>query len=142
MTTIRAMQWWDIAAVAAIDAEVFGATAWPAETFWSELAADGREYVVAGDPPIAYAGLWLNPPDADLQTIAVAPAAQGGGLGAALLEHVVGHARAASCRRMHLEVKAGNPAQRLYEQFGFQVVRVRPRYYPDFTDAVVMGLDL
>lgn len=142
MTTIRAMQWWDIAAVAAIDAEVFGATAWPVETFWSELAGDDREYVVAGDPPIAYAGLWLNPPDADLQTIAVAPTAQGGGLGAALLEHVLDRARAASCRRVHLEVKAGNPAQRLYERFGFQVVRVRPRYYPDFTDAVVMGLDL
>ncbi len=139
---IRPMRWWDIAQVAPIDAEVFGATAWPVETFWSELAQPDRYYVVAQDPPQGYAGLWLNPPDADVQTIAVAPAAQGRGLGAALLRHLLDHAGAAGCRRVHLEVKAGNPAAHMYEGFGFQVVRVRPRYYPDFTDAIVMGLEL
>jgi ribosomal protein S18 acetylase RimI-like enzyme len=86
--------------------------------------------------------LWLSPPEADVQTIAVAPVAQGGGLGALLLGDLLDHARAQRCRRVHLEVKAGNPAQGLYERFGFRVVRVRPRYYPDFTDAVVMGLEL
>lgn len=139
---IRPMKWWDIETVAAIDAEVFGATAWPPESFWAELARDDRYYVVDGDPARGYAGLWLSPPDADVQTIAVAPIAQGGGLGAALLQHLIDHARAKDCRRLHLEVKAGNPAQGLYERFGFRVVRVRPRYYPDFSDAVVMGLEL
>lgn len=142
MTAIRPMRWWDIAAVAAIEAEVFGPTAWPAETFWSELAGADRDYVVVGEPIVGYAGLWRSPPDADVQTIAVAPAAQGRGLGAALLEHLLTRARDAGCRRVHLEVKAGNPAQHMYETFGFRVVRVRPRYYPDFADAVVMGLDL
>lgn len=139
---IRPMRWWDIEPVAAIDAEVFGPTAWSAEAFWSELAREDRYYVVAGDPPTAYAGLWLSPPDADVQTIAVAPHGQGRGLGSELLDHLVQHARGQACRRLHLEVKAGNPAQRLYERAGFEVVRVRERYYPDFTDAVVMGLDL
>ncbi len=139
---IRAMKWWDIEAVAAIDTEVFGATAWPVEAFWGELARDDRYYVVEGDPVRGYAGLWLSPPDADVQTIAVSQVAQGGGLGAALLTEVLDHARTHGCRRVHLEVKAGNPAQRMYERFGFRVVRVRPRYYPDFSDAVVMGLEL
>lgn len=139
---IRAMKWWDIEAVAAIDAEVFGATAWPVESFWGELARDDRYYVVDGDPVRGYAGLWLSPPDADVQTIAVAPVARGGGLAARLLTDLLDHARAEGCRRVHLEVKEGNPARKLYERFGFRVVRVRPRYYPDFTDAVVMGLEL
>jgi len=138
---IRPMQWWDIEQVAAIDLEVFGATAWPVESFWSELARDDRYYVVADDVQ-GYAGLWLSLPDADVQTIAVAPSAQGHGLGAQLLEHVMQHAREQSCRRLHLEVKAGNPAIHLYEKFGFTTVRVRQRYYPDFTDAVVMAVAL
>ena len=144
MTTagIRPTKWWDISPVWKIDAEVFGPTAWSPEAFWSELARDDRYYVVIEDPPQGYAGLWLNPPDADVQTIAVAPAARGRGLGGQLLEHLLEYARGQRCRRLSLEVKAGNPARQLYETFGFTVVRVRPRYYPDFTDALVMGLDL
>jgi ribosomal-protein-alanine N-acetyltransferase len=137
------MKWWDLEQVLAIEQDVFGPTAWPAESFWGELARDDRYYVVAdADGVRGYAGLWLAPPDADLQTIAVAAGAQGAGVGRALLEHVMAHARAQGCRRMHLEVKDGNPAQRLYEACGFTTVRVRPRYYPDLTDAIVMGADL
>lgn len=139
---IRPMKWWDITTVAAIDADVFGPTAWSQETFWSELAREDRYYVVIEDPPVGYAGLWLSPPDADVQTIAVSADAQGRGLGAHLVGHLLDHARELGCRRVSLEVKAGNPAQHLYEGFGFSVVRVRQRYYPDFTDAVVMGLEL
>lgn len=138
---IRPMQWWDLEQIAAIDQEVFGPTAWPVESFWQELARDDRYYVVAGEID-GYAGLWLSPPDADVQTIAVATPAQGNGLGRALLQALVDRARAEGCRRLHLEVKAGKPAIRLYESFGFRTVRVRERYYPDFTDAVVMEVDL
>ena len=139
---IRELRWWDIETVAAIDAQVFGTAAWPAEAFWSELAQTDRYYVCVGEPAYGYAGLWLQPPDADVQTIAVAPDAQGSGVGRLLLAHLIDHARDADCRRLHLEVKAGNPAMRLYEKFGFETVRVRPRYYPDFTDAVVIGKQL
>ena len=42
-----------------------------------------RYYVVADDGVVqAYGGLWIAAPDADVQTIAVAPGAQGRGLGA------------------------------------------------------------
>jgi ribosomal-protein-alanine acetyltransferase len=132
------MRWWDIAQVVAIDQDVFGPTAWPVESFWGELAREDRYYVVVDDPPVAYAGLWLSPPDADVQTIAVCAAARGRGLGRRLLAHLADHARGQGCRRLHLEVKAGNPAVGLYQSFGFRTVRLRPRYYPDLTDAIVM----
>jgi len=144
MTTIRPMRWWDLDQVLAIEAEAFGATAWPAESFWGELARPDRYYVVAGDETVlGYAGLWSVPPDADIQTLAVSPSARGKGLGHDLLAHLLTQARAGACRRMHLEVKADNAAAiSLYESAGFGLVRRRPRYYPDLSDAFVMGLDL
>lgn len=144
MIAIRPMKWWDLEQVLAIEHQVFGPTAWPAESYWGELARPDRYYVVAGDDEVAgYAGLWLMPPDADVQTIAVAPGAQGSGLGSALLEHLMDVARGRGCRRLQLEVRADNSrAIGLYENAGFEVVRRRERYYPDFSDALVMGSDL
>jgi [ribosomal protein S18]-alanine N-acetyltransferase len=142
---IRALKWWDLEQVHAVERRVFGPTAWPVESFWGELAHSDRYYVVSvdGETVHGYAGLWLVPPDADVQTIAVSPHAQGRGVGQALLGHLVEHARAAGCRRMHLEVRADNAAAiDLYERNGFTAVRRRERYYPDFSDALVMGLDL
>ncbi len=141
---IRAMKWWDLDRVLVIENDVFGATAWPAESFWGELARPDRHYVVADDGDVlGYAGLWLLAPDADVQTLAVTASAQGRGLGAQLLAHLIGHARGHGCRRLHLEVRADNVAAiGLYERAGFAHVRRRVRYYPDFSDALVMGLDL
>lgn len=141
---IRTMKWWDLGDVLTIEQQVFGPTAWSPETYWAELARDDRYYVVADEAEVlGYAGLWLMPPDADVQTIAVAPNSRGRGIGSQLLEHLVGHARAAGARRLQLEVKAGNDeAIALYRRFGFEVLRLRPRYYPDFTDALVMEVGL
>lgn len=141
---IRPMKWWDLEQVLTIENEVFGPTAWTPESYWGELARDDRYYLVADQAGVeAYGGLWLVPPDADVQTIAVSASAQGRGLGRVLLEALLAHAKAAGCRRVQLEVKADNvSAIRLYEASGFRHVRVRQRYYPDFTDALVMGLDL
>ncbi|HQR80256.1 MAG TPA: ribosomal protein S18-alanine N-acetyltransferase, partial [Actinomycetota bacterium] len=136
------MKWWDLDQVLAIEQEAFGPTAWSAESFWGELARPDRYYVVAqgGDEVFGYGGLWLVPPDADVQTLAVSAAARGQGLGRQLLDHLVDEAKARGCRRLHLEVRADNAeAIRLYESAGFGLVRRRPRYYPDFSDALVMG---
>jgi ribosomal-protein-alanine N-acetyltransferase len=142
---IRALQWWDLDEVLTIEAEVFAANAWSAETFWAELARDDRYYAVAqqGERIVGYAGLWFNPPQADVQTLAVAPAAQGTGLGRRLLSHLVDGARERGCEQLHLEVRADNDAAiGLYRRSGFALLRRRERYYPDFSDALVMGLDL
>ena len=44
---------------------------------------------------------------------------------------------------MLLEVRADNPrAQQLYRRFGFEQIHVRPRYYRDGVDALIMRLQL
>lgn len=143
---LQPMRWWDVAEVAALEQDLFADTPWSAEAFWGELArSDTRRYVVARDGEgrlLGYAGLLVAGAQGDVQTVAVAPVAQGRGLGAVLLRHLVAAARAAGCSALMLEVRADNvPAQRLYAGFGFERIAVRRRYYqPGDVDAWVMRL--
>lgn len=137
------MRWWDIERVHALEAVLFPHDAWTPELFWSELAGvpASRWYVVAehGGVVLGYAGLFAVPPEADVQTVAVAPDAQGGGVGRRLLEALVAQSRVRGCRTLLLEVAADNTRARvLYEAAGFEAVARRSRYYPDGTDALVM----
>ena len=67
--------------------------------------------------------------EAELLLIAVAPGQHRQGIGAQLLEHFVDEARAAGVERVHLEVRAGNGAERLYRAAGFEPVGRRHNYY-------------
>lgn len=146
--TLQEMRWWDIAPVLALERELFPQDAWSVGMFWSELAhARGpratRHYTVARTPDgtvVGYAGLAAVDGAADVQTIAVAPARQGTGLGARLLTDLLTAATAFDCREVFLEVRVDNTrAQRLYERFGFTAVGVRRGYYqPGNVDALVM----
>lgn len=145
---LREMRWWDLPAVQVLEGELFPEDAWSAGMFWSELAhARGpgatRRYLVAEAPDgtlAGYAGLAAASGSADVQTIAVAPAHQGTGLGARLLTELLAAATAFACQEVFLEVRADNlRAQRLYRRFGFEPVGVRRGYYqPGSVDALVM----
>jgi [ribosomal protein S18]-alanine N-acetyltransferase len=139
------MRWWDVEPVVALEREAFGATAWTAETFWSELAAPSRWYVVADDGAggvLGYAGLAGVGAEADVQTVAVAARARRRGLGGALLDALVAEAARRGATTLLLEVRADDPgAQRLYASRGFERIAVRRGYYqPGDVDAVVMRL--
>ena len=143
----RAMSWLDVPALVDLETELFGPDAWGAPTWWAELAArPRRDYVTltADDVIVGYAGLDLGGEVADLMTLAVAPAAQGSGLGGQLLALVVGRAREAGAAYLLLEVREDNAAARaLYARAGFEVLQVRRRYYqPGDIDALVMRLTL
>ncbi|MFI7588166.1 ribosomal protein S18-alanine N-acetyltransferase [Spongisporangium articulatum] len=143
---LRPMRWWDVSSLLAAEQELFGATAWSAETFWGELAhPETRHYVVAEGPDgelLGYAGLLRPGPEADVQTVAVLPAAQGRGVGKALLAELVSQAAAGGANTLMLEVRADNePAVALYTGAGFERIAVRRRYYqPGDHDAWVMRL--
>jgi len=144
MTTLRAMRWWDIEPVMALEVELFGNEAWSQTMFWSELAEHTtRHYLVASaeERIVAYAGLCAYPPhESYVQTIAVAPDAQGHGLGTRLLAALVEESHRRGCKRLDLEVRADNDAAiRLYERHGFSRIGLRRGYYqPSGVDAVVM----
>ena len=144
---IRAMTADDIAAVDVLERALFPVDAWPLQMFHDELSqADTRSYYVACDSDgtvIGYAGLMSVLPIADVQTIAVAPEAEGAGIGSALLATLIDEAKSRGAEDVLLEVRADNPrAQRLYRWFGFEQIHIRPRYYRDGADALIMRLAL
>ena len=141
---LRRMRWWDVEGVQALDLELFGSTAWSAAMFWSELAAgETRWYVIAETAAGAlagYAGLVVSGSEADVQTIGVAPAEQGSGVGTLLLRALTTEAVSRGATSMLLEVRADNePAIGLYAREGFERISVRRRYYqPGDVDAWIM----
>ncbi len=142
-TALRAMRWQDIPVLAALDARLFDADAWPEATWWSELAGrPRRDYVVAEwDGAVAgYAGLDHGGETADVMTIAVAPERHGHGLGDLLMAELTRRASVGGARSLLLEVREDNaPALRMYARHGFEQVSLRRRYYqPGDVDALVL----
>jgi [ribosomal protein S18]-alanine N-acetyltransferase len=143
--TVRTMRWWDIEPVMQLERDLFGDEAWAETMFWNELAESAsRHYLVAETTEkevIAYAGLCAYPPhESYVQTIAVAAAHQGHGLGTTLLTQLIEESAHRGCKRLDLEVRADNPAAiGLYERHAFTRVGLRRGYYqPSGVDAVVM----
>ncbi|NYJ73758.1 ribosomal protein S18-alanine N-acetyltransferase [Allobranchiibius huperziae] len=137
------MSWTDIDTLVELEQRLFVDDAWSARTWWSELAGrPQRVYLVAQDDDrvVGYAGLSVAGDVADVMTIAVAPGAQGTGVGRLLLEELVAQASAAAVSAVLLEVRSDNdPARKLYERNGFEQIGVRRRYYqPGDIDALVM----
>ena len=140
------MRWWHIDPLLPLETELFPDEPWSARLFWSELAqVETRHYVVAlADPEqgqgqdqvVGWAGLCDYPDEAWVQTMAVAPSAQGRGLGARLLRALLEEAERRRQRVVSLEVRADNAAaQRLYERHGFVRTGVRRGYYRGGVDA-------
>jgi ribosomal-protein-alanine N-acetyltransferase len=82
--------------------------------------------------------------EAEVLTLAVAPASRRAGLGRTLVEAAMGLAALAGADTCFLEVD-NTPALNLYQTTGFEAAGLRPHYYrrPDGDiDAVVMRRDL
>ncbi len=84
--------------------------------------------------------------EAELLLLAVEPQAQRRGIGRALLDHFIDHGRKTGVRRLHLEVRDGNPAVAMYQAFGFKAEGRRPKYYSGVDgsqhDALTMAREL
>lgn len=92
------------------------------EAAWRAKLATRAQFV-ARDPdgsPLGTAGAFREADAIELISMWVEPRARGRGVGAALVERVVAHARAVGCREVHLHVAADNPtAERLYARCSF-----------------------
>lgn len=127
----------DVDAVAALEAEVFGADAWSRAAVRSELTGERRVALVACAPDVVGYAVTVSAGDVvDLQRIAVRPEHRRQGLASRLLAAV---SELAGGDRMLLEVRAGNTAAlAFYAAEGFAEIDRRRRYYRDGSDAVVM----
>lgn len=140
-TVLRRMRWWDIPDVMAIEEIVFPGTAWSPAQFWSELAHEDRTYLVAEqeDRVVAYGGVMVRPPTADIQTIAVDADHRGRGIARDLLTRLLVTADGSRCNEVLLEVSADNAAAiALYASEGFEVIARRASYYGPGLDALIM----
>jgi ribosomal-protein-alanine N-acetyltransferase len=136
----------DLDWVAEQEAEIFGPAAWSRAMIEEGFHLPGERYIGVEDDG-ALAGYGVTSFDGEalhVLNLAVRAAARNRPQRAALLTAMVEQARAFGATEMWLEVRVDNePAQRLYESFGFEPIRVRPRYYqPEDVDGLVMRLRL
>lgn len=106
------------------------------------VARRSRQWTVAG-----FALVRAAADECELLSLAVAPEQRGNGVGALLLEDVIGRSIVAGARKLFLEVAEDNlVARRLYNGFEFTPIGRRPDYYArkDGTSAaaVTMACDL
>ena len=82
----------------------------------------------------------------ELLLFAVIPNYRGKGIGARLLTRFAETARHRRASRLLLEMRRGNPAEKLYRAHGFVPIGERPKYYRQpngqFTDAITFACDL
>ena len=94
----------------------------PMPGVWLTLARESTETV-------GFALSRVVADEAELLLLAVRRDAQGRGVGKALLGRFETLARRRGASRLHLEVRDGNHAVKLYEAAGFGLVGRRPHYY-------------
>ncbi|MCK5241959.1 ribosomal protein S18-alanine N-acetyltransferase [bacterium] len=89
---------------------------------------------------VGYMGFWLIQDEAHITNLAVHPGFRRRKIGERLVRAILHMACSLDARRATLEVRAGNePAKRLYEKHGFQLVAIRRKYYVDNNeDALVL----
>lgn len=130
----------DVAPIVRIEQDCFGPSAW-SEGLVSDEVGSERHVVLVADDLTAYGAVSLAGDVADLDRIAVLPAARGRGLARELLSDLVDRARDLGADRMLLEVAADNVAAiGLYEGHGFDTISTRAGYYSGGVDALVMEL--
>jgi len=136
--TVRPATADDLPALEALEAEAFGADAWSGPVLRAGLDGPGRRTVVVDvDGVLGYASSRVAGDVVDLERIVVRRADRRRGLAAALLADLVAHAGTAD--RVLLEVSSANPgALAFYARHGFSRIDVRPRYYRDGSDALVL----
>lgn len=120
-----------MAVMSAAFAERYG-EAWTRSQCAGILPMTGVRLVLARDGDGEVVGFSLYRTvidDAELLLLAVDPAAQGRGVGRKLLAGFIEDSRSSGANRIHLEVRDGNPAVKLYLAAGFEQANRRTNYY-------------
>ena len=144
---IRKMEEKDIEEVSSIDRICFPNVK-PPINYRAEYENKIAAYFVAEETDsssiVAFGGYWRFYDEADIITIATLPDYRRQHIASNLLKDLLDSCIASGATYITLEVRASNtPAQKLYENFGFQVDGIRKKYYIDNQeDAVLMSIKL
>jgi [ribosomal protein S18]-alanine N-acetyltransferase len=103
-------------------------------------SARGETWVLHEDGVVAaFVILWFIVDEMQVQNVSTDPARRRRGHARALLRCALHRAEVRGCTKVTLEVRASNTAAlALYESFRFDRVGLRPRYYSNGDDAVLM----
>jgi ribosomal-protein-alanine N-acetyltransferase len=143
----------DIDAVMSVMDAAFGKTfgeAWTRSQLSGILPMTGVSMMLAwdreDDAAVGFSLVRVVADEAELLLIAVLPSHHRRGIGRRLLDHFMRRASEESVRRVHLEVRDGNPAVAMYRAAGFSAVGRRRSYYqsPDGKrfDAITLAREL
>ena len=116
---------------------------WTEGMFAREIALPISHFFVAMNESriIGYCVYWHICDEAHIVNIAVHPAHRSQGIGRQLLDYLLADVKKRDICRAILEVRKSNvKAQHLYNSAGFKGTGVRPRYYNNTEDAVLMEL--
>lgn len=134
----------DLDRIVELEREIFPEDAWPREKLDDDIRSPYSHFIVAemDGEIVGYAIAHHLPEDdiADVYNLAVLESHRGRGLGATLLDALIGWCREQGASAIMLEVRADNvPAQALYASRGFVTIATRAGYYqPAGVDAFVM----
>ncbi len=143
--TLRDARPEDLPAVVQVEQDCFGAAAWTAAMFASELGREGGVFLVSerAGRIVGHAVGRIVADESEVLELGVSPDCRRLGLGAALLDALEARLRAGGALTCWLEVREDNlGAQALYRGRGYEIVGRRPRYYPDGQDALLMATAL
>lgn len=134
----------DIAAIVPIEQCCF-ASPWTVDFFRHELYNPvSHFYVIEKEKVVVgYVIYWIIGRETHIANLAIHPDYRQLGYGKQLLIWAVEHARRKYAATVTLEVNAKNTnARQLYADFGFRVTGIRPHYYENRDDALIMTLKL
>lgn len=127
--------------VARLESETMGSDAWAATLVADELPRKDRTWWAAydGKKLVGYCGGWVVDGQVQILKIATDPTYRRRGIARELIGLVASDARDLGATEMTLEVRLSNEgAQSFYENLGLARIGVRPHYYSDREDAVIM----
>ena len=136
----------DLDAVLAIEEASF-TSPWTREMYLAEFENPGVSFFYLAKTPlgeiIGFCSFWRVLDELHINNLAVAPEHRRAHAASALLLRVLADGASWGAERATLEVRQSNePAQRLYERFGFTVAGVRRGYYSNPPeDALVLWKD-
>ncbi len=139
--TVRKGELKDVDEIALLETKCFK-DPWTPQSIRDEIEKNDFAMYIVGEldgKVVGYVGVWYIVDEAHITNVAVDPDYRRRHIGETLINSLIDHSEQNGINSFTLEVRASNtPAQKLYEKFNFKEMGVRPRYYNDNEDAIIM----